>query len=65
MDQMFFQEAGIQDEEFKNLVATGASDEEVEEWLKDMQGELFLAEKVPALGRFELAALSRARPRIG
>ena len=33
MDQMFFQEAGIEKEEFKDFVATGASDEEVEHWL--------------------------------
>ena len=38
MDQMFFQEAGIEDEEFKDFVATGASDEEVEQWLKEHAG---------------------------
>jgi len=34
LDQMFFQQAGIDQEEFRNLVATGASDGEVEEWLR-------------------------------
>jgi hypothetical protein len=35
MDQMFFEEAGIGKQEFKSFVATGASDREVEEWLKE------------------------------
>ncbi|HKQ38436.1 MAG TPA: DUF5069 domain-containing protein [Verrucomicrobiae bacterium] len=35
MDQMFFQEAGVDKEQFKDFVATGASDEEVELWLKE------------------------------
>ncbi len=35
LDQMFFQEAGINKEEFRDFVATGASDGEVEQWLKD------------------------------
>ena len=35
LDQMFFEEAGIDQEEFKNFVATGASDQEVEGWLKE------------------------------
>ena len=34
LDQMFFEEAGIAKEQFKDFVATGASDEEVEQWLK-------------------------------
>jgi len=38
MDQMFFQEAGIGKEDFKNFVATGASDSEVEHWLKEHAG---------------------------
>jgi hypothetical protein len=38
MDQMFFQEAGINKEEFKSFVATGASDAEVEHWLKEHSG---------------------------
>ena len=38
MDQMFFQEAGIEKEEFKDFVATGASDEEVEQWLNEHAG---------------------------
>ena len=33
MDQSFLREAGISKEEFKKFVASGASDEEVEEWL--------------------------------
>jgi hypothetical protein len=33
MDQSFFREAGISKEEFREIVASGASDEEVEEWL--------------------------------
>lgn len=39
MDQMFFEEAGIDREEFKAIVATGASDEEVEHWLKEHAGK--------------------------
>lgn len=35
LDQMFFEEAGIDAEEFKGIVATGASDHEVERWLKE------------------------------
>ena len=35
MDQMFFEEAGIKEGEFKDFVATGASDQEVEDWLKE------------------------------
>jgi hypothetical protein len=34
MDQEFFREAGVSKEEFKDFVATGASDDEVAEWLK-------------------------------
>ena len=33
MDQAFFKEAGISKEEFREIVASGASDDEVEEWL--------------------------------
>lgn len=33
MDQMFLKEAGIAAEDFKEFVATGANDEEVERWL--------------------------------
>lgn len=35
MDQEFFREAGVNKNEFKDFVATGASDEEVDEWLKE------------------------------
>jgi uncharacterized protein DUF5069 len=35
MDQMFFEEAGIDKQEFKSFVATGAADREVEKWLKE------------------------------
>src|SRR5688572_8585161 len=35
MDQMFFEEAGIDKDEFKMCVDTGASDKEVELWLKE------------------------------
>jgi hypothetical protein len=35
LDQMFFHEAGINADEFKTLVATGASDDEVETWLRE------------------------------
>jgi|SRR5436190_1582651 len=38
MDQMFFREAGIERDEFKNFVATGAADAEVEQWLKEHAG---------------------------
>lgn len=38
MDQMFFLEAGIDKEQFKDIVATGASDDEVEQWLKENAG---------------------------
>ena len=34
MDQEFFDEAGTNKEEFRNFVATGASDDEVAAWLK-------------------------------
>jgi hypothetical protein len=34
MDQEFFREAGVSQREFKDFVATGASDDEVAEWLK-------------------------------
>ena len=34
MDQMFFEEAGIDANDFKEFVATGAADAEVEEWLR-------------------------------
>lgn len=33
MDQEFFADAGIDEGEFRALVATGASDQEVERWL--------------------------------
>ena len=35
MDQMFFQESGIDQSEFRDFVATGASDEEVERWISE------------------------------
>lgn len=35
LDQMFFREAGINKDEFRDLVATGASDGEVEQWLRE------------------------------
>ena len=35
MDQMFFDEAGIDKAQFKDFVATGATDDEVEHWLKE------------------------------
>jgi hypothetical protein len=35
MDQMFFEEACIAEGEFKAFVATGASDQEVEQWLQE------------------------------
>lgn len=38
MDQMFFEEAGIDKKEFKHFVATGATDAEVEQWLKEHAG---------------------------
>jgi hypothetical protein len=38
LDQMFFREAGIDRDEFKEFVATGASDHEVEQWLKEHAG---------------------------
>jgi len=38
LDQMFFQEAGIDADEFKSVVATGASDSEVEGWLREHAG---------------------------
>ena len=34
MDREFFAEAGIDQEEFREFVATGASDREVEEWMQ-------------------------------
>jgi hypothetical protein len=38
MDQMFLTEAGISKEEFQEMVASGASDEEVEQWLSERAG---------------------------
>ena len=35
MDQMFFTETGIEADEFKDFVATGASDQEVEQWIQE------------------------------
>ena len=35
MDQEFFRDAGVSEKEFRDVVATGASDEEVAEWLKE------------------------------
>lgn len=35
MDQQFFATAGIEAGEFKSFVATGASDEEVDRWIRD------------------------------
>lgn len=35
MDQQFFQEAGVDRNEFKDFVATGASDEEVAQWIEE------------------------------
>ena len=35
MDQMFFQEAGIRQKDFETFVATGASDQEVEDWIEE------------------------------
>jgi hypothetical protein len=34
-DQRFFQAAGINAEEFRRVVATGATDEEMEKWVRD------------------------------
>jgi hypothetical protein len=33
MDQHFFEETGINQEEFKGFVGTGASDDEIGEWI--------------------------------
>jgi hypothetical protein len=35
MDQQFLSSAGIDKEDFKQFVATGASDEEVAEWIQE------------------------------
>ena len=35
MDQQFLSNAGLDAEEFKNFVATGASDEQVAEWIEE------------------------------
>src|SRR5687768_9698502 len=35
MDQQFLTAAGIDQEDFKNFVATGASDEQVAEWIEE------------------------------
>ena len=35
MDQQFFREAGINKEEFRAFVASGASDDEVESWIQE------------------------------
>lgn len=35
MDQEFFTEAGVKQREFEEIVATGATDAEVEKWLEE------------------------------
>ena len=35
LDQMFLNEAGLDTNEFRNFVATGASDEEVAQWVSE------------------------------
>jgi hypothetical protein len=35
MDQMFFQESGVDQDEFRDYVATGASDQEIESWIQN------------------------------
>ena len=35
MDREFLDEAGLEVQEFKNFVATGASDEEVAQWIEE------------------------------
>lgn len=35
MDQQFLTTAGIDQEEFKNFVSTGASDEQVADWIEE------------------------------
>lgn len=35
MDQHFFEETGIDKNEFRDFVATGASDSEVERWIRE------------------------------
>lgn len=35
LDQHFFQETGIKSDEFRNYVATGATDEEVGRWIQE------------------------------
>lgn len=35
LDQQFLNEAGLDNDEFKNFVATGASDEEVAQWIEE------------------------------
>jgi hypothetical protein len=35
MDQMFFQESGVDPDEFRDYVATGASDQEIESWIQN------------------------------
>lgn len=35
MDQEFFRDAGVSQKQFRDFVASGASDEEVVEWLKE------------------------------
>ena len=35
MDEEFFREAGVSKSAFKDFVASGASDDEVSEWLKE------------------------------
>ena len=39
MDQTFFEEAGIDKNEFRDFVATGASDDEVKQWLQEHAGK--------------------------
>lgn len=35
MDQELFEETGMDMDEFRNFVATGASDDEVEQWIQE------------------------------
>jgi len=35
LDQAFFREAGISANEFQSVVARGASDQEIEQWLRE------------------------------
>ena len=48
MDQQFLTKAGIRPNQLKDFVATGASDAEVEEWIRTHAGKANATDSAPA-----------------